>query len=423
MTEIIIPYSPRPLQRELHSALKRFNVIVAHRRFGKTVFSINHAIRAAFVEGKENARYGYVAPFRNQAKQVAWDYVKQFTAPIPGVEWNEAELRCDLPNKARLTLFGADNFNAMRGLYFDGVVLDEYAQMAPSAWHAVIRPALSDRRGWATFIGTPMGRNAFHEMYVRAQEDEGWASFLYKASETGILPDDELKAARREMSAAMYAQEFECSFSAAIIGAVYGTEIQEMETNKRDAGVPYEKGLPVHTAWDLGIGDSTAIWLFQLVGREIRLIEHIESFGVGLDWYAKELKARPYVYGSHLVPHDAEVRELGTGRSRLETLGEYGIRGTVLPNQRVEDGINAARGVFSRCWFDREKCKKGIEALRQYRFEYREKLGTFSPQPVHDWASHSADAFRYLAMGLDKVETRTEINKPLNYAVPNSYYE
>lgn len=422
MTEVVIPYSPRPLQRQIHSAVKRFNVIVAHRRFGKTVFCINHAIRAAFVEGKVNGRYGYVAPFRNQAKQVAWDYVKQFTAPIPGVSWNEAELRCDLPNGARLTLFGADNFDAMRGLYFDGVVLDEYAQMAPSAWHAVIRPALADRKGWAIFIGTPMGRNAFHEMYERALTEEDWAAFLHKASETDILPADELKAAKREMSAAMYAQEFECSFSAAIIGAVYGTEIQEMESDKRETGVPYEKGLPVHTAWDLGIGDATAIWFFQLAGREVRIIDHLESFGVGLDWYAKELKAKPYVYGTHLVPHDAEVRELGTGRSRLETLGEYGIRAVVLPKQRVEDGINAARSVFSRCWFDKAKCHDGIEALRQYRFEYREKSGNFSPLPVHDWASHSADAFRYLAMGLDKVETRSEMHKPLNYKVPDNAY-
>jgi len=422
VAEVVIPYRPRPLQRELHDAVKRFNVIVAHRRFGKTVFCINHAIRAAFVEGKTNARYGYVAPFRNQAKQVAWDYVKQFTAPIPGVQWNEAELRCDLPNGARLQLFGADNFDSMRGLYFDGVILDEYAQMAPSAWHAVIRPALADRRGWAIFIGTPMGRNAFHEMYERAKDEEGWRAFLYKASETDILPADELAAAKREMSSAMYAQEFECSFTAAILGAVYGAETQEADGANRVAGVPYEKGLPVHTAWDLGIGDSTAIWFFQLAGREIRLIDHMESFGVGLDWYAKQMKEKPYVYGTHLVPHDAEVRELGTGRSRLETLAEYGIRGTVLPKQRVEDGINAARSIFSRCWFDRERCKQGFEALRQYRFDYREKTNSFSSAPVHDWASHSADAFRYLAMGLDRVEGAAEMRRPLKYDVPDSAY-
>jgi phage terminase large subunit len=405
VAEVVIPYRPRPLQRELHAAVQRFNVIVAHRRFGKTVFCINHAIRAAFVEGKANARYGYVAPFRNQAKQVAWDYVKQFTAPIPGVSWNEAELRCDMPNGARLQLFGADNFDSMRGLYFDGVILDEYAQMAPSAWHAVIRPALADRRGWAIFIGTPMGRNAFHEMYERAKDEEGWRAFLYKASETDILPADELAAAKREMTAAMFAQEFECSFAAAIMGAVYGAEIEYAEKEGRICRVPYEKGLPVHTAWDLGIGDSTAILMFQIAGREIRVIDSIESFGVGLDWYVSELKSRPYVYGTHLLPHDVDVKELGTGRSRRETLSGYGLRCDVVPKQRIEEGINALRGVMSRMWFDSEKCRQAVEALRQYRYEYREKQNAFSAAPVHDWTSHVADAARYLAMGLHKVET------------------
>ena len=402
---IEIPYSPRPLQRELHDAVKRFGVIVAHRRFGKTVFCINHAIRAAIRNKRPSPRYGYVAPFRNQAKQVAWDYVKQFTAPIPGVQWNEAELRCDLPNGARITLFGADNFDAMRGVYFDGVILDEYAQMAPSAWSAVVRPALADREGWAIFIGTPQGRNAFWELYDRAADQPDWSRFMYKASETGILPATELAAAKREMSSAMYAQEFECSFQAAIIGAIYGTEVEEAEKEGRVCRVPYERGLPVHTAWDLGIGDSTAIVMFQLAGREIRVIDHMESFGVGLDWYVKELKDRPYVYGTHLLPHDVDVKELGTGRSRRETLAEYGLRCEVVPKQRIEEGINAVRGVMSRMWFDGEKCRQMLEALRQYRYEYREKQHAFSAAPAHDWTSHTADAVRYLAMGLNRLET------------------
>ena len=194
------------------------------------------------------------------------------------------------------------------------------------------------------------------------------------------------------------------SFSANSI-AVYGTEIEFAEKEGRICRVPYEKGLPVHTAWDLGIGDSTAILMFQLAGREIRVIDCIESFGVGLDWYVGELKSRPYVYGTHLLPHDVEVKELGTGRSRRETLSEYGLRCEVVPKQRIEDGINALRGVMSRMWFDNEKCRQAVEALRQYRYEYREKLNAFAAAPVHDWTSHVADAARYLAMGLHRVET------------------
>lgn len=409
--EVVIPYAPRPLQAQLHEELKRFSVIVAHRRFGKTVFCINHAIRSAFTDGKENSRYGYVAPFRVQAKAVAWDYLKQFTAPIPGVQWNESELRCDLPNGARIQLFGADNYDAMRGLYLDGVILDEYAQMSPQAWEAVIRPALSDRKGWAIFIGTPMGRNQFHEVYEQAA-NEGWYRAMFKASDTGIIDEEELKSARRDMDPALFKQEFECSFTAAILGAVYGQHIEQAETDGRLCRVPYESGSPVHTAWDLGIGDSTAIWFFQTIGREIRVIDFYQSSGVGLEHYAGKLTERGYTYGEHILPHDAEVKELGSGRSRIETLAGFGLRGRVLPKTKIEDGINAARAILSRCYFDQDKCRDGLEALRQYRYEYDDKSRAFKPRPVHDWTSHAADAFRYLAQGLPekKAKKRPEIN-------------
>lgn len=410
--EVVIPYAPRPLQRKLHDGLGRFSVIVAHRRFGKTVFCINHALRDALTSSLERPRYGYVAPFRNQAKQVAWDYLKHFSAPVPGVGFNEAELRADLPNGGRIQLYGADNYEAMRGLYFDGVILDEYAQMSPRAWDSVIRPALADRKGWAVFIGTPKGRNQFWETYDRAGRDEGWFREMFRASETGVLDGAELEAAKREMPPELYEQEFECSFQAAIIGAVYGKYIDHAEKDKRVTRVPWEPRKPVHTAWDLGIGDSTAIWWFQTVNREVRFIDYYETNGVGLDHYAKVLQERPYTYGTHILPHDASVKELGTGLSRVETLESLGIRVKVLPQQRVEDGINAARIVFPRCWFDLEKCRQGIEALRQYRYDYDDKSRSFRPRPVHDWTSHAADGFRYAALGLDALPSDKPV-KPI----------
>lgn len=404
-------------------SLKRFNVLVCHRRFGKTVMAINHLLDETLNCKKPRPRFAYIAPFRTQAKTVAWDYLKHYTNPIPGREWNESELRCDLPGGGRVTLFGADNADALRGQYFDGVVLDEFGDMAPRVWSEVIRPALSDRMGWAIFIGTPKGPNHFADLYqcdgdYKEAVGEDWFRATYKASETGIVNERELKEARTTMTRAQYEQEFECSFMAAVLGAVYGEEFREVDAGKRIAGVPAEKGLPVHTAWDLGIGDSTAIWLFQIAGREIRVIDYIESFGVGLDWYARALKERPHLYGTHLLPHDANVKELGTGRSRVETLADYGIKATVLPNQRLEDGINAARGIFSRCWFDAEKCRDGVNSLRLYQYEYDDKRRTFSPRPRHDHASHAADAFRYLAMGLNKVEQGTMHQGPLNYSTP-----
>ncbi|MBQ4431905.1 MAG: hypothetical protein II877_10405 [Synergistaceae bacterium] len=213
---ITLPYKPRNPQPEIHKAINenRFSVIVAHRRLGKTVCVINHAIMKALTDNSGSGRYGYVAPYRSQAKSIAWDYVKHFTAPVPGRSVNEGELTVDFPNGARIRLFGADNPDAMRGLYFDGVILDEVADMKPEVWGEIIRPALSDRNGWACFIGTPKGQNLFHELYEYGLSHEKWCSVLYRADETGIIPESELEDARAVMSANQYRQEFLCDFSA-----------------------------------------------------------------------------------------------------------------------------------------------------------------------------------------------------------------
>lgn len=397
-------YAPRPLQERLHGSLKRFNVLVAHRRFGKTVFAINELIARAAECERETPRYAYIAPFFNQAKDVAWEYLKRYAGAIPRVAINESELRADLPGGARIRLYGADNPDRLRGLYLDGVVLDEYAQMHPRVWPEVIRPALADREGWAVFIGTPMGRNQFSELYEaalrQAEDDPAWFAERFPASATGVIPAAELAAARAAMSEDQYAQEFECSFEAAVLGSYYGKPLAQAEADARIAAVPWEPRLPVHTAWDLGIGDSTAIWFCQQAGREVRLIDYYEASGVGLDHYAKLLREKPYVYGDHILPHDAEVRELGSGRSRVETLRSLGIEPRVLPAARIEDGIDAVRNLLPRCWFDAGRCARGLEALRQYRREYDDRLKAFKARPLHDWSSNAADAFRYLAMGL-----------------------
>lgn len=393
-------YAPRPLQQEIHRALRRFNVLVCHRRFGKTVLCVNELIDRALQNPRPRPRYAYVAPLYRQAKQTAWDYLKHYTRPIPGVRVHETELRVDLPGERRIQLFGADSPDALRGLYLDGVVLDEYAEMSPRLFSEVLRPALADREGWAIFIGTPRGRNAFWRLYEDACDRAGWFRALYRASETGILPAAELAAARRDMSAEEYAQEFDCAFEAAVPGAYYGAALAEAERDGRVARVPWEPAAPVHTGWDLGIGDSTAIWFLQQVGREIRWIDYYEMSGMGLDHYARVLADRPYVYGEHLLPHDAQARELGTGRTRIETLNRLGLRPRVVPRHAVADGINAVRNLLPQSWFDAEKCRRGLEVLRNYRRDWDPKLGVFRPRPLHDWASHGADAARTAAMGL-----------------------
>ena len=366
-------YTPRGIFLPFHKSDRRWSCLVAHRRAGKTVACVNQLMLKALACRRPSPRFAYIAPFYNQAKDIAWSYVRQYTACIPGVEYNESELRADLPGGARIRLYGADNYERLRGVYFDGIILDEYGDMDPRAWSEVIRPALSDRQGWAVFIGTPKGRNHFCELWEGAQPDPAWYALMLKASATGILPTTELDDARRSMTPAQYEQEYECSFEAAVIGSYYGDQMKAAAEDSRIGRVTAEPTLPVHTAWDLGIGDSTAIWIFQLSGNEIRVIDYIEHAGVGLDWYARELDKKAaqgsWKFGDHILPHDAKVRELGTGRSRVETLQGLGINPTVLEADRIEDGINAVRTIIPRTWFDADKCKHGLEALRQYRRE------------------------------------------------------
>lgn len=395
-------YAPRPLQADLHRRLKRFSVLVAHRRFGKTVFCINELIARAAANRQRAPRYGYVAPLLTQAKDIAWTYLKHFTAPIPGVTVSETELWVELPNGARIRLYGADNADRLRGLYFDGVVLDEYAQMSPHVWPEIVRPMLTDRAGWALFIGTPMGRNHFATLYELARRDDAWLAARFPASQTKILQEAELAAAERAMSAQQYQQEFECSFSAGVPGAYYAAALDSAEQEGRLARVSWEPRLPVVTAWDLGIGDATAIWFAQAVGSEVRIIDYHEASGVALGHYVKHLGALPYVYGEHLLPHDVEVRELGTGTTRLAMLRQLGLKVRVLKAAPLADGIEAVRALLPRCWFDQVKCARGLDALRLYRPHFDAKNNMFSARPVHDWTSHAADALRYLAQGLPK---------------------
>lgn len=395
------PYKVRAEFRPLHLRLTRWFIGVAHRRAGKTVANINELVMGAGKCRLPNPRFAYIAPQLNQAKDIAWTYLKEYTAFIPGVKINESELWVELPGGARIRIYGADNPDRLRGIYLDGAVLDEFGDMDPTIWTQVIRPALSDRKGWACFIGTPKGKNTFHRLWVDAEDNEDWTRLILKASETGLLDAKELADAKKMMSEDEYAQEYECSFEAAVRGAYYAKELIQAEADERISGVPYDPRLEVHTAWDLGVADSTVIWFIQCHGREMRIIDVLKGEGVGLDWYAKELKAKPYNYGNHYLPHDVEVREMGTGKSRKEVLAGLGIsRGlVVVPALPIADGIQAVRMLLPMCWFDKIKTKQGLEALRMYRREWDDKRQEFRTNPLHDWTSHYADAFRYFAIG------------------------
>ena len=398
---VVVPYAPRKLQMVVHEALERlrFGVVVCHRRFGKSVCAINHLQKRALTSRKQRPRAAYVGPTYRQAKATIWDYLKFYARPIPGVKFNESELRADYPNGGQVRVYGGDDPDSLRGLYLDDVVVDEYGLHQADIFSTVLRPALADREGSALFLGTPNGKNQFYDIWKHANTDPAWFAAMYKASETGILSPNELTAARSVMTADEYAQEFECSFEASVKGAIYSAELEAARSTGRICVVPYDPALPVDTDWDLGIGDAMAIWFSQsLRSGEIRLIDYYEASGEGLPHYVAMLSKRGYVYGDHWAPHDIDVRELGTGKSRLDVAASLGLKFRVCPKLPVEDGIHAARLLFPKCWFDAAKTAPGIEALQHYRRDYNARLNEFKATPVHDFASHGADAWRYLAV-------------------------
>lgn len=362
--------------------------------------------------------YAYIAPYRSQAKSVAWDYLKHFAAPVLKSS-NEAELTVELVTGAKIRLFGADNADAMRGLGFSGVFMDEYGDFRPSVWGNVIRPTLSDKQGWAVFAGTPKGKNQFWQIYDQASRSNGeWFCLKLAASDSGLLPATELNAARAQISEDQYLQEYECSFEASILGAYYGTDLRQAEEDGRITNVPYDPHIPVHTAWDLGYRDDTAIWWYQVIRNEIHLIDFFAISGANIEEIAKIIKEKPYKYGKHQLPHDARAKTLAAqGKSVIEQLAEHlGIQNmAIVPDLGVQDGIQAVRQCLPMCWFDKTKCAEGLEALRQYQREYDEDKKAFRSSPRHDWTSHPSDAFRMMAVAwrLEPKVKAPDVVKPL----------
>lgn len=417
--EIVIPYKPREQFAPYHNAAERWRIIVAHRRCGKTVACVNDLIRSLMMVERTSppARVAYIAPLLKQAKDVAWTYVKQYTANFPDRKVNETELSVTIGGERRIRLYGADDPDSIRGLYLDAVVLDEYAQFRPRFLQEVLWPMLMDYGGRVTVIGTPMGRNEFFEIYDDAthgfwtdiesrtgarKKDPDYKSWMFKASETGIIPEYELEMYRHKVSPNRYMQEMECSFDAAIEGAYYGALLEAAERDGRICSVPYRSDLPVHTAWDLGVGDDTSIWFCQRVGPYLHIIDWYAQHGVGAQHYVEVLRDRGYNYAAHYLPHDADVKEWGQGLKRIDVLRSLGLKNLkVLPRVPPDDGINAVRMLMPTMRFDSVRTAGGLESLRQYRREYDEQRRCFKPTPLHDWTSHDADAMRYLVLGLD----------------------
>jgi phage terminase large subunit len=412
--EVAIGPRMMPHQLQAWESQQRFSILVWHRRAGKTVYAIKWLIAHTLSCELKNPRGAYLAPQYKQAKNIAWQYLKDFSRGIPGTTFNESELRADYPNGAQIRLLGAAEPDALRGLYLDAVCCDEMAQFAPRAWTEVIRPALADRTGKALLIGTVFGRaNLFYEYYRDAASKAGWYSQLLKVTDTDMISEDEQVLIQQDMDEGEWKQEFLCDWDAAVKGSFYGEGMNDAEDQGRVGRVPHDDQLEVFTSWDLGMADSTVIWFLQQVGSEVRAIECVEFQGTGLPEIVRELRKRPYNYSDHYLPHDVKVRELGTGQSRYEVLMELGVNATIVTNHQVWDGIQATRSLIKRMWFDRENCFRGVEALKTYRSDYNDQRQVFNRTPLHSWESHFADSLRYYAMGKPKTDTW---GKPLDYS-------
>ena len=417
MKRIFTGYVPRPWAQPLHHKFTQRNCLVVHRRGGKTVVAINHIVHKGVTFDKMdsvtgspllNPQYAYLATTIGQAEKVAWPYLKHYTSSFPGVKYNEQKLKASFPHpRGTCTIYclGADNFDAHRGMYWDGYVPDEFADMHPDVRDKVFLPALRDRRGWELVIGTPKGDNSFKKLYMdylinMQAGDPNYFACLKSVYETGIFTPKEIEEMKKEMSEEAFAQEMLCDFNAAPAGYYYQRYMDEAVKENRITSVPFDPSQPVSTYWDLGVSDSTTIWFVQELGKEIHVIDYLEGHGMGLEYYVKKLNEKPYNYNFHVFPHDVKQRELTSAKPRLEYLINLGVRNIeVLPKSNsIADDINAVRLVLPKCWFDREKCKLGIQHLRDYQRKWDAKNHVYSDSPLHNQASHGADGFRVFAL-------------------------
>lgn len=410
---ITIPYKfePRFYQRPVFEArengFKRL-VLPWHRRAGKEKTLLNLTIKEMC---ERVGVYFYLFPSYTQAKKAIWDGKDKTGFPFLGhfpseliVAKHEQELKITIRGGSIFQLIGSDNIDAIMSTNPIGVVFAEYSLQDPRGWDYV-RPILRENGGWAAFDFTPRGKNHAYTLYQMALSNPDWFVSLQTIRDTGVLTEADMDAERREgVSEEMIRQEYYCSFEAPNAGSYYGKQLDTAQGDGRIGNVSAET-IGVETWWDIGVGDSTAIWFTQTVGREVLVIDYLEASGESLSYYAQELQKKPYVYLSHNGPHDLEVREWASGGtvgrplSRRETAKALGIDFRIVPNMTIDDGINAARAFLPRCRFDKTRCERGLSALASYHKEYDDKLRMYKSYPAHDWSSHGADAFRYLSVG------------------------
>lgn len=410
-----------PAWRALQNGVKRAS-LVWHRRGGKDLFAVNWIAREM---ARRVGLYWHLFPTYSQGRKIAWQGMtyggRRFVDHFPK-EWmsgqpHDQDMRLEWVNGSIYQVVGSDDIDRLVGANPVGIVISEWSLCDPKI-QEFLRPILSENDGWCIYIFTPRGKNHGYDTHVRALEQmavnpKRWFGQLLTVEDTKAISKEAIEQDRAEgMPDELIKQEYYCSFDASMVGTYYGSIFEKLEAENRICDVGYDASLPVHTWWDLGMRDSTGIWFYQENGLDMRFIRYYENSGEGLAHYAAYLDKLGYAFGQHIAPHDIMVREMGTGQSRIETARKLGLKFRVAPKLSIEDGHQAVRNILMRCWFDKTNCKRGVDGLRQYQKEWDDKKGVFRDTPLHNWASHPADAFRTGAVGAknfsqSKVPTQT----------------
>jgi len=430
----LVDYKPRDFALKLHNRDKRWVVMVCHRRAGKTVSACVDLLVSAMENPLENPQFAYFAPYRSQAKAVAWSYLLELSKEYWSRPPNQAELTIYVRNRSgtesRIFVGGTDNADALRGLYFDGVVLDEVGDMSPTVWYSVIRPALSDRKGWLVAMGTPKGYNMFWNLREEARLNPKTHLLLeVKSSESGILDADELRDAKIQMSEDAFEREFECSFDASVQGSYYGKLIADVYKEGRATDFEIDMEYPVELVADLGFTDSTSWWVWQTYPDGYRMIDFYENHGMPMSHYIDWIKDLPYRVEKIHLPHDAKAKTFQTGRSVMEQFLDADFDFKPLFNVQeklsIQDGIEAVRNILPNCYFHDAKTSVGIDHLRGYSKEWDDRNSVFKNSPKHDSHSHASDSFRYFALSQRKERTPKRVREVFTTEVevvsPNRY--
>lgn len=398
--------SLRPWQKEYITNKKRFNVLVVHRRAWKTVWAILDELIVAI---KERWDYWYIAPTYRQAKKIAWRLIQKFWDQIWDFKYNASELIVTYTNGSTISLFGAENPDSLRWLDLRWVIFDEYAQQPSNIYSEIVFPMINANGWWVTWIGTPKGKNAFYQLYQRALKDERFYTMLLRYTDTKLLSDEQIEDAKKEMTEEEFLQEYECSWEAYMRGSVYWKELSLCHSEWRVKEWLYDPSLEVYTFWDLWVSDAMSIWFVQISNGQIRIIDRYSNTWYGLEHYSEIIKSKPYRYKNHYFPHDIRQREISTGLTRMETaiklLWEIC---KIVPMSSIESWIDAGRLLFKNVWID-AKLEEFINNLSLYQYEWDDKLWQFKKQPIHDFTSHDADWFRYMAIIFNHLTKKTDI--------------